>query len=122
MTRLDNRLPDSISDVSSSRMGVGQVGQRPPEQVRAAQLVVASTFMDRPDIPHPADVEWEIVTVLEALGIYNREARITVLNTRPPVGTRRQPSQRHLPRDHKFPGEREPNGRLSRRKDVAAEG
>lgn len=112
----NGKLPDSLSTAASAGMGLGQVDPRPAGQVRAAQLVVASHVVDDPRaaISDPA-ARVEVREVLRALGICSADARMQEIYARGPVGTRRQPSQRGLPRDHRFEGEREPNGRLSRR-------
>lgn len=118
----NGKLPDSLSTAASAGMGLGQVKPRTAGQVRAAQLVVASHVVEDPRaaVGDPA-ARVEVREVLRALGICNADARMQEIYARGPVGTRRQPSQRNLPRNHKFPGEREPNGRLSRRTDVRRE-
>ena len=106
MPTVRNKIPDSLSTTASAGTGLGPVTPRRPSDVRTAQLVIASHV--------PAA---EVREVLEALGIFNTQGRVDEARPRRLNGLRRssQPSQRGLPRDHKFDGEREPNGRLSRR-------
>ena len=90
------RIPDSLSTAASAGTGIGQITPRPPEQIRTAQLVVASHVDD------PA----ELREMLQALGICNREGKISQVRGKRPIGTWRQT---HV----KLP-DREPNGRPSR--------
>ena len=96
MPTVRNKITDFLSQTSSAGTGIGQVTLKTRQQVRAAQLVVAS---------HVADAS-ELREVLEALGICNREAKIEDVAGRRPTGTW---DQTHV----KLP-DREPNGRPSR--------
>lgn len=78
----------------------------PPCKVRMAQLVLASVaFQDDEREP-------DLAEVLAAVGLLTTRGRIQRRSDRPVTGRR---SQAGLPRDWREPGEREPNGRLSRR-------
>lgn len=118
MPTLRGRIPDSLSTAASAGTGLGSINPRRPSEVRSAQLVTASLLADDPrEAARDPAKRAEVREMLEALGIFNREGRVDEARPRRLNGLRRssQPSQRGLPRDHKFAGEREPNGRLSRR-------
>lgn len=115
-----SRMPDTISDVTSSRTGIGQIPVRTPREVRSAQLALASTALRHPRLPNSDDVEFELSEALDALGILNRDGVIDEARAKPMIGTVTlgdKPyagTQRGLPRNYRFAGKREANGRLSR--------
>lgn len=98
MPKHRTQMPDTVSDVNGARVGVGPVTAMTRRQVRAAQLVVASTALG------DAEREPDLPEVLRALGILNREARVSPAHARPLTGLKRR-----LTFDA-----REPSGRRSR--------
>ena len=96
MPNVRGRLPDSLSLAASASTGLGQVRPRTRDQVRVAQLVVASHVTSA----------GELREVLQALGICNREAKIQEVKGKRPTGTWAQ--------THVSLPDREPNGRPSR--------
>lgn len=106
---------DTITDVSHARSSVGPVRVLTSDQVRTAQLVVASLVADDPrDAATSADpaTRTRLRELLRALGIFNSEARMDEVRARPAIGTVRPPGPGT--RGFRAPGPREANGRLSR--------
>lgn len=112
-SRSNTAMSDAISDVSGARTGVGPVYTKTPDQVRAAQLVLASVAADDPRAAaydsDPA-ARTRLREALRALGIFNQEGYVQDARVRKLVGT----GPRFGVRGAKAPGPREPSGRLSR--------
>lgn len=114
MPRINNQLLDNVSDITSARSGLA-VAERSPGEVRRAQLAMASVAGGAEVVGDPV-AENELIEALSALGIYTKLGRIQSCPAHRMVktGTGTGP-QAGLPRNYRFPGEREPSGRLSRR-------
>lgn len=106
---------DSLSDVGSAGTSI-TLGERTPEQVRAAQLALTSAALE--DTVSLADalrdkaLHREIREVLEAIGIFNKDRQIVTARFKPLIGLVR--SAGHAGRG----GRREPNGRPSRARGI----
>jgi hypothetical protein len=118
--------PDPIADVSSARTEMSGPAPRKPEEIRAAQLVMTSVAMN--DITSLQDallddaLQEEIRDVLSALGIYTKSGKIQMRKSRRLIGvvqTGETPQRGKFPRRRESEEpEREPNGRLSRRRGI----
>lgn len=113
--RVGIQTHDTVSDVVAARTGVGSISERTPAQVRAAQLVLVSAGM--PDGVSLTDalcddaLRARIREVLSAAGIFNKNARVETSPAKTAIGLKGMKRRATPP----APGERESNGRLSRR-------
>lgn len=119
MPRIRNSALEGVTDLVTTTTTI-VLTQPSPDRVRSAQLALASAAADDPRAAALADDPRErdaLREALEALGIFNKHGRIMTRPVRRPARTEEsvQPSQAGLPRTYRFSGEREPNGRLSRR-------
>jgi len=99
-------LGDSISTAASAAKQITGIVECSPAQVRDAQLALVGAALG--DLEREAD----LAEVLAAMGIYNRQRRVVTAQSKIPIGLKRGPLATRQP------GEREPNGRLSRAKGV----
>ena len=118
----ERRLPkskstygDSLSDIGSAATSL-TLGERTPDQVRAAQLVLTSAVMEDgvslADMLLDDALQREIREVLEAVGIFNRDQQIVTARSKPMIGLVRDGGH------SSYRGKREPNGRPSRARGI----